>query len=728
MIPKVIPQVIPKIIPHVIPKIIPQIVPKVAPRVIPKVVPKIEPKVPKSKGQFVPKEPGLATLPDITHMNYRITLNRLQFGIVKSGLQKSIRRCALPEAYSYVIEADLYSLLNNSIGRGKRTNIMNRLRVSLVEDMFNWSLILKIGPWFSKWDTEREFPSSRKYLLSIVQDMIASKKTRLLSDLKVFMLRETYRNDLGDQYDYLFNGWNDTGVNTRAPMGFNRFDRLNMFAHLIEQHNPNCLYWYQKMHENREESLIWKYLLESSKQVGNRLKTIQQLQIIQSQLTKNHKESYLFTVSAIMMVLFDNFIDWNHPDQEHRDLPDLMSDLEAERMYQEHISRWSPENLPYKSAGWLPAEVVIDKHTAKGLAMGKNAMDFAVTGSLVCNQDPTFLFPILRHIYIEKKVVEVDPSKKRTAPPLDINQPTKPWVPLTTEPVGPTEQHVHPKPRLPSQPIPVKRLPSQPIPVKRIPPQPVPPEHPSNRITLADLEADENGPIYGQKVTASWKPKTYLTQRWVYKGPYTGKRVMIPTNTEARYRKFKLYGDDAAMSQEVVEGPDQQVYLRSPNIGEKWPPITTVANVTGEIIGRIADRISMGVYQGKDLIDLHKMDWERCLYHFMVRYIINAGDSGYYNYLNNYGIDYEEDRTPDKKKPENIVQIMFKKKPSEKYEQATQQAIRQHANTLKAKIETLVLPIVTGEELKRTHLVLSLLDGGTTFAEGMRSIPQNPLL
>jgi hypothetical protein len=226
---------------------------------------------------------------------------------------------------------------------------------------------------------------------------------------------------------------------------------------------------------------------------------------------------------------------------------------------------------------------------------------------------------------------------------------------------------------------------------------------------LTDLNADELGPIYGQKVTASWKPTTYITKDWVYKGPYVGKREKIPAITVSRARLLRQLGDDTALLQEIVFGPNNELYLRSENIGEKWPPITHTDTVRPNLVGRIADRHSMGVYQGLDLIDLCKMQWERAFYHFLIRYIINAGDAHFVNYINNYGVDFEEDRTQDKSEPTTLLEVMFKKPLSHTYLSHVTTELVFCYEKLKCRIEYEVLPHVTGQMLDRTRLILRLL-------------------
>jgi hypothetical protein len=72
----------------------------------------------------------------------------------------------------------------------------------------------------------------------------------------------------------------------------------------------------------------------------------------------------------------------------------------------------------------------VDKHTLKGRAHGKTCLDFAREGSLVYNEDKNFYFSRLRQVYLEKKVVDTDPSKAvGHVTPLDINEITDPWDP-----------------------------------------------------------------------------------------------------------------------------------------------------------------------------------------------------------------------------------------------------------------------------------------------------------
>lgn len=100
----------------------------------------------------------------MSHLSICDSLNHIEFGVIKSGIQKSIRRCDEKASIAYAIEGDLFYLAEKE-GRAKpnRTNLMNRLRICLVEDMFDWQTILITEPWFTQWEHQRQNESSRKY-------------------------------------------------------------------------------------------------------------------------------------------------------------------------------------------------------------------------------------------------------------------------------------------------------------------------------------------------------------------------------------------------------------------------------------------------------------------------------------------------------------------------------------------------------------------------------------
>ena len=85
--------------------------------------------------------------------------------------------------------------------------------------------------------------------------------------------------------------------------------------------------------------------------------------------------------------------------------------------------------------------------------------------------------------------------------------------------------------------------------------------------------------------------------------------------------------------------------------------------------GNFMSRKSMGLHQLHELSPLQIVNLPQSVWaHFLFRFVLNIGDSGLYNAVTDsscsfvYGIDMEENRG--KKPSENILDVMFVKKPS----------------------------------------------------------------
>jgi len=57
-----------------------------------------------------------------------------------------------------------------------------------------------------------------------------------------------------------------------------------------------------------------------------------------------------------------------------------------------------------------------------------------------------------------------------------------------------------------------------------------------------------------------------------------------------------------------------------------------------------------------------------------------------------------------------MAEVLFNKRLTEKMTKLIDQALYQHARVLKQRIEKDILPKVSGEELRRTQLVLGFLE------------------
>jgi hypothetical protein len=210
----------------------------------------------------------------------------------------------------------LFSLIETKgKSKGNRTNLVNRLRIILIEDLFSWCSILSTYPLFVTWENERKNETSRTSLLNIVKILTCDKKIRLLSDLKIYAFRDEYKKLFGNKYDEIF------AENVKISN-----DPKANFISLLKIKDPNCSYWYKNIDNNE----LWKILMklandevnevnennevdkndeknevnEVSTVNNNLLLTLKTIRMIQSQLTKNHRESYLFDMCGISIYYF----------------------------------------------------------------------------------------------------------------------------------------------------------------------------------------------------------------------------------------------------------------------------------------------------------------------------------------------------------------------------------------------------------------------------------------
>lgn len=596
----------------------------------------------------------------VSKMNMRYGYYGIQFDLIKSGLQKAIRRGDF-SAYRYAIEADCYKMIekdrNGEKGKakGNRTNLMNRLRIILVEDLFNWRAVLRCSKYFEEWEKYRktdDFPGEdSRRLLSIIRELRSSKKIRLVSDLKVFYFRDSYREKLGEEYDYLF------------------FQDEEDFESLLKNKNFNCLYLIHKNPEKTDE--YWRLILkdDSLKENKNLKITILALKKLVNQLTKKHAEKYLYLISAVAFIILRDKIDWSDDEES---IANLVSEECCRKTYEFHF-----EDPPRYSTGWLPENIVADKHTGRGRAKGAGDKLFIEEGSLVMNEDKIFYSDVLRKIYVLNKN-----SKNKKIGPLKNSKNVKSFKEVLDKlfDEGVSDNEVSEKDETESE--------------------------KTKEITYKDLKT-EYGFIYGQKVTASWKQKTYITKEWVYKGPYEGKRSEIPEIVVERSNKLLELEDSVLKSEIVFLGGKK--FLRSKYIGA-WPPHYKKDKLLpGDTEdSNIIIREETGIKQGYALIEDGSMNYKKLFYHFILRFIFGYGDSILQNYINNYGIDFEENRG---KFPERLEEIgdIFTKRPPLKITKILDKKIVDLKGFLLKKLKLLGSSDLEKNEKKRLSLVLNLL-------------------
>lgn len=344
------------------------------------------------------------------------TWNNLKIDLVKSGIQKYIRRGNLEKAIWMTIELDLFSKLDGGKGESIRTNMINRIKVILVEEIFDWSVLQNVFVWIRKWQLNRSNENkSRFYLLNIVKCLVESKKIRIISDSKAYLNQDNIVDKLNNsKYNSLFetkNEWDNNmerGVEWLKPTEMNNLVLKEYFSrmlYLLEKKNMNAIYWMNKIiqldsKERRYRRkgnvwLIWDYLLNVEYVKENPIFDTTILNLFE--LYKDGlSEKMLFILSAILYHILE--IDWDN-------------DMGIDPLTNSQVRQYYTTNMELNKIEL--DDYIYDWHCGEGRKKGKNLIDFAKEGSLVENQDNRYLVPLLRELYIDWKVYQTSLPKNK---------------------------------------------------------------------------------------------------------------------------------------------------------------------------------------------------------------------------------------------------------------------------------------------------------------------------
>lgn len=182
--------------------------------------------------------------------------------------------------------------------------------------------------------------------------------------------------------------------------------------------------------------------------------------------------------------------------------------------------------------------------------------------------------------------------------------------------------------------------------------------------------------LCAQRRTALHKMHVYVTEKYVFKGPYKKNSERLDT-TLARHILFRnIFNDRTVQAVAVVEWEGDGCYFRFPNVATKphseWKIIKT-DSLNGKEQIKVVKRESMGIQLASDcLARLNDAQKVRILYHLLLRFCCapTVGDSSLRNILYNgkaiYSIDLEETRINTEiknvKTAEEVVQLLLSKK------------------------------------------------------------------
>lgn len=330
------------------------------------------------------------------------TVNGYRFDVMKSGLQKYIRRGMTQKAVYCAVEMLMFSYMKG--GQAATTNFLNRLRIICLEDI---GLGCPEMPRYIDYMMENldvNVVAQENYsglassnldsLVTIVYAMSNCLHSRLYSHIRNFCRdKKNVHFDNDFKHDY------DLGENTMF-----RKD-VNSLISCLKKKHISAFYFIEKIF-NSEEKLV-------TKKFGSTKPRFLVMDILKQMCKRQSYEEYDFEVClkwAKILKTKEAHLCAVHVAYTyilHDDIWENASIKEQDDIFVVNPRQDYSLNLLNKKIeidGY-----VIDKHTHQGRARGKNTADFALEGSLVAFEDGLLAtkYAYLREKYIQARVHEI---------------------------------------------------------------------------------------------------------------------------------------------------------------------------------------------------------------------------------------------------------------------------------------------------------------------------------
>jgi hypothetical protein len=291
------------------------------------------------------------------------TINGIKFDVVKSALQKYIRRGHDKKAMRIATEIDTFRWIKG--GKGLITNFYNRLRVIILEDigLASPNIILIADELLRKWIDNYENISND--LLSLVRLMSNCSHVRFYSHLRAYLRQNPpeYKPEAGMKYNY-----GDA----------NLANDINSIIYCLENKDTDLWYFVNDILKNtltvpigrmkRPGMLVFdifdKFIKEYN--VDNNIITIYNI-CKRWYRTLKLKEDFLCVIHPMYLYILFDHISWDEIN------PDMNIDNDQLKYYKMCLL-----NKPINVESYI-----VDMHTAHGRKLKMNTADFAVEGSLV---------------------------------------------------------------------------------------------------------------------------------------------------------------------------------------------------------------------------------------------------------------------------------------------------------------------------------------------------------
>ena len=324
------------------------------------------------------------------------TWNGYKWGNLKSALQKYARRGMFKKGLHVLVEMDTLSSLfgtpREDKMRSKRTNMANRLRVILSEDIgvANPTLPARVCALLDNWENLRNTDEGRIHLLQAYELIAKSPKSRCISDFKYVYMLPPYSatNHLKITSDEMEKY---KAVTPKPEFIDQKGATVERVLELATQHNLDALGELSVLIREREQKSLkqWGELWEGIQAaVVEPYKT--SIRALQKLYKKGQpvKERPLFLYDALLYLIYSEKI--------------KPVDEVAPVVTQEFVDEIYAEHMGGKDIVFEWEDFVLDRHTGSA-AVDKSLMAFALKGAHLENEAMEFRNEPFRTVYLQFK-------------------------------------------------------------------------------------------------------------------------------------------------------------------------------------------------------------------------------------------------------------------------------------------------------------------------------------
>lgn len=322
-----------------------------------------------------------------------VSWNGYTSDILKSGLQKYIRRNELQKALYCAAELDLFKHAQTR-GETIRTNFLHRLMIIYLEDVENLTIFSEVDELFRKIFLEREKKDSRnhqkeeEWISKIVFLLCSSKKARICSHIRSIFNKKYMIPEIISKYpslQFILEQIHKDESSQSVSLEFH----CNMFKKYYNEKNILCLYYGFQIDLSEEK--LPKKSFSSSKPV------FFIFELMSTPFNKNYIMKYIHWYKEHLGTMREGFLCWLLPLLSYLEIIPEGTPISEDEKYD---SMWDKNRRMEKIE---IDEYVIDRHTRRGYSKGM--VEFATNGAKVENE-ADFINPLWKQFYEDTKRFE----------------------------------------------------------------------------------------------------------------------------------------------------------------------------------------------------------------------------------------------------------------------------------------------------------------------------------